>query len=134
MTQSLVNWPYEYIPWHLHSLARNETIDLRKHHPLYSRFGFVLRMDVDAENPYNTFIIEEVQKDENGMASPSISSNGQVRQLTKEEGMALLEQEAQRYLKMSAQEFIDAWEQGQFDDHSDQPDVMYLAMLLPFVK
>jgi hypothetical protein len=60
MTQILVNCPYEYIPWHLHSLARNETSDLRKHHPLCSRFGFVLLMDVDAENPYNTFIIEEV--------------------------------------------------------------------------
>ena len=68
------------------------------------------------------------------MASPSIVPNGQPRQLTKEEGMALLEQEAQRYLNMSAQAFIDAWEEGQFDYHPDQPDIMYLAMLLPFVK
>lgn len=68
------------------------------------------------------------------MSSPSISSNGQVRQLTKAEGMALLEQEARRYLNMSAQEFIDAWEQGQFGDNPDQPDVMYIAMLLPFAQ
>ncbi|ETW93396.1 MAG: hypothetical protein ETSY1_39415 [Candidatus Entotheonella factor] len=68
------------------------------------------------------------------MASPSTSQNGHIRQLTKAEGMALLEQESRRYFNMSAQEFIHAWEQGQFDDNTDQPDVMYVAMLLPFVK
>jgi hypothetical protein len=48
--------------------------------------------------------------------------------------LALLDREAQRYLQMSAEQFIKAWEAGDFDEDPDRPDVMYLVMLLPFAK
>jgi hypothetical protein len=68
------------------------------------------------------------------MATPAHSSNGQIRELTREEGLALLDREARRYLQMSAEQFIKAWEAGDFDEDPDRPDVMYVAMLLPFAK
>ena len=68
------------------------------------------------------------------MATTVHSRNGQIRELTREEGLALLDREARRYLQMSAEEFIRAWEAGEFDDDPDRPDVMYVAMLLPFAQ
>jgi hypothetical protein len=62
------------------------------------------------------------------------SSNGHVKELTQEEGKALLDTAARRYLGMSADEFIQAWESGKFDEDPDRPDVMYVAMLLPLAK
>jgi hypothetical protein len=68
------------------------------------------------------------------MATAPQSSNGHIRELTREEGLALLDQAARRYLDMSADAFIQAWEAGEFDDDPDRPDVMYVAMLLPFAQ
>ena len=62
-----------------------------------------------------------------------ISTNGHI-DLTEEQAYALLDREARRYLGMSAQEFITAWEAGKFDEDPDRPDVMYVAMLLPLVQ
>jgi hypothetical protein len=68
------------------------------------------------------------------MGTTTETTNGQIRELTREEGLALLDREAQRYLHMSAEQFIKAWEAGDFDEDPDRPDVMYVAMLLPFAK
>jgi hypothetical protein len=68
------------------------------------------------------------------MEATTQGTNGQIRELTREEGLALLDREAQRYLHMSAEQFIKAWEAGEFDEDPDRPDVMYVAMLLPFAK
>lgn len=57
-----------------------------------------------------------------------------VSALTEEQAYALLDREAHRYLHMSAQDFILAWNAGKFDEDPDQPDVMYVAMLLPLVQ
>jgi hypothetical protein len=64
---------------------------------------------------------------------PQTTTNGHI-DLTQDEAYALLDREARRYLGMSAQDFIAAWESGQFDRDPDQPDVMYVAMLLPLVQ
>jgi hypothetical protein len=68
------------------------------------------------------------------METTTQGTNGQIRELTREEGLALLDREAQRYLHMRAEQFIKAWEAGDFDEAPDRPDVMYVAMLLPFAK
>jgi hypothetical protein len=68
------------------------------------------------------------------MATTAPTTNGQVRELTREEGLALLDRETRRYLQISAEEFIRAWEAGEFDEDPDRPDVMYVAMLLPFAQ
>jgi hypothetical protein len=53
--------------------------------------------------------------------------------LDRKQGWELLEQHARRYLHMSAREFIDAWDAGTIQD-PDRPEVMRVAMLLPFVR
>ena len=68
------------------------------------------------------------------MSTPTHAANGQVRELTREEGMDLLDRAARQRLQMSGEEFIRAWEAGEFDDDPDRPDVMYVAMLLPFTR
>ena len=54
--------------------------------------------------------------------------------LTEKEASGLFERESQKRLGMSSREFISAWESGGFDDDPDQPDIMYVAMLLPLVN
>lgn len=53
--------------------------------------------------------------------------------LTPEEGWEVLDRQARRYLRMSGEEFIEAWRAGKFDDNPDRPEVMRVAMLLPLV-
>ena len=54
-------------------------------------------------------------------------------ELTREEGWRLLDQEARRYLDMSAAEFIQTWDAGGFPN-PDTPEVLSVATLLPFVR
>ena len=65
------------------------------------------------------------------MAAKATATNGQVHYLTPEEGRALFDRQAHRYLKMSGDEFIRRWDAGEFDDNPDRPEVMRVAMLLP---
>jgi hypothetical protein len=55
-----------------------------------------------------------------------------VREVSAEDGRALLDRAARHYLRMSGDEFAAAWEAGSFDDDPDRPEVMAVAMLLPF--
>lgn len=54
--------------------------------------------------------------------------------LTPEEAHALFDRLARRYLQMSGEEFIRAWDAGEFDQNPDRPAVMRVAMLLPLVR
>ena len=58
---------------------------------------------------------------------------GTIKELSLEEGRKLLDKQARRYLNMSGDDFIKKWEAGEFDDNPDRPEVMEVAMLLPFV-
>lgn len=55
------------------------------------------------------------------------------QELNLDEGWALLEERAQRYLHMSAQDFIRKWDAHEFKD-PDRPEVLRVAMLLSFVR
>lgn len=52
-------------------------------------------------------------------------------ELTQEEGRALLDEVAREYLGMSGDEFLRAWDAGEFDGDADRPEVMRVAMLIP---
>ena len=65
---------------------------------------------------------------------PQVVQDDRIGELTHEEGLALLDRAARRYLHMSAQDFIRAWETGAFDADPDRPEVVYVAMLLPFAQ
>ena len=56
-----------------------------------------------------------------------------VQELTVEEGWALLEDRAQHYLNMSAQEFVRKWDAREFEN-PDRSEILRVAMLLPFVR
>ena len=62
----------------------------------------------------------------------TLQDRAEIRELTVEEGWDLLEKAAQRELNMSAKEFVEGWKIGKFDD-PDEPRIMRVAMLLPFV-
>ena len=58
--------------------------------------------------------------------------DGLVRVLTKEEGRALFDRQARSRINMSGEEFLRAWDAGEFDE--DPESVMFLAMLIPFAR
>ena len=61
--------------------------------------------------------------------------NGSIPELSPEEGWALLDAHARETLGISAAEFARKWDAGEFgDDPDDNPHVMLLASLLPFVR
>jgi hypothetical protein len=60
--------------------------------------------------------------------------NGLVNVLTKEETWEMFDRQARCYFDMSGEEFICAWESGEFDDDPDGPNVMWVAMMIPLVK
>jgi hypothetical protein len=68
------------------------------------------------------------------MRTTTETTNGQIRELTREEARALLDREARRYLGISGEAFIQAWNDGKFDEDPDQPGIMQVAMLLPLVR
>ena len=55
-------------------------------------------------------------------------------ELSREEGRAIFERAAQRYLHMSGDEFRKKWDAKEFGDDPDQPGVMDVAMLLPLAR
>ena len=67
------------------------------------------------------------------MAQAPAKDENVVRELTLEEGWKLVDKQARKHLGMSGKEFVKRWEAGEFDEDPDQPELMRLAMLLPFV-
>jgi len=69
------------------------------------------------------------------MALPKVAEdNRQVRELTLEEGRALVDRLARRHLGMSGEAFMRAWEAGELDEQAERPEVVYMAMLLPLAR
>lgn len=54
-----------------------------------------------------------------------------IRELSEEEWWELLEENARRYLNMSADEFVNAWNEGKFHGKADNEAVLRVAFLLP---
>lgn len=54
-----------------------------------------------------------------------------VQELDAQEGRELLDRQARRYLGISGEEFLEAWEHGELDPDAD-PHVARISMLLPF--
>lgn len=73
-----------------------------------------------------------------GVEQAASRKDGRIRDLTPEEGRELFDRAARYYLDMSGEEFIRKWDAGEFDDPDDRsknpPEVMDVAMLLPFAR
>jgi hypothetical protein len=63
----------------------------------------------------------------------TIETLPEVREVSYEEGMQMLDKQARQYLGMSAEEFLHAWDTGAFPD-PDGPGIMHVAMLIPFAR
>lgn len=50
--------------------------------------------------------------------------------LTREEGLAVIDEHARKYLNMSGEEFLRRWETGDFDD-PDSYEVFRVGILVP---
>jgi hypothetical protein len=57
----------------------------------------------------------------------------EVHELTEDQAWDIVDRRARQYLGMTADDFIRAWEAGEFDDDPDRPEVMRVAILLPLV-
>lgn len=64
---------------------------------------------------------------------PVATAGVDVREASAEEGGAMLDRLARQLLDMSAQDFVRAWDRGDFRD-SEDPAVVRVAMLLPFAR
>ncbi len=62
------------------------------------------------------------------------SERAKCQELSRDEGRALFDRQARYHLGISGDEFIRAWNAGEFDDDPDRPEVMEVVMLLPFAK
>lgn len=56
-----------------------------------------------------------------------------VQEVSLDEGQAMLDAAARLYLSMSGPEFIEAWDEGRFED-PDTLSVQQVAALLPFAR
>ena len=68
------------------------------------------------------------------MAVLEQETDTQIQEVTPEEGRAIVDRAARRNLHMSGEQFLKAWDAGVFDDDPDRPEVMSVAMLLPFAR
>jgi hypothetical protein len=55
-------------------------------------------------------------------------------ELTREEGAALFDQAARRWMGMSGESFLAAWDAGHFRDEAERTEVSKVALLIPFVR
>lgn len=55
-----------------------------------------------------------------------------ISELDHEAGLELLDEAARHYLGVGGEEFMRAWDAGEFDSDPDRPEVVRVAMLLPF--
>lgn len=57
-----------------------------------------------------------------------------VHEATREEGWEILERQARKRLRLSAQEYIDRWDSGEFVNGEEHSEALRVAMFLPFVR
>jgi hypothetical protein len=57
-----------------------------------------------------------------------------IKWLSRSEGWALLDRHARAELGVSAETFIRRWKAGRYAKRACQPEVMRVAMLLPFAR
>ena len=57
-----------------------------------------------------------------------------VETLTVDAGRDLLDREARKYLGISGEEFLAAWDNRAYEGKADTPEVMRLVELIPFAR
>ena len=57
-----------------------------------------------------------------------------VREVDRQDGQALIDENARHYLGISGEEFLRRWDAGEYAQADSDPNVMLVASLLPFVR
>jgi hypothetical protein len=65
-----------------------------------------------------------------------VSKNGlpKIRTLSRSEGLALLDRHARAELGVSGETFMKRWKAGRYASRAGRPEVIRVAMLIPFVR
>lgn len=58
----------------------------------------------------------------------------QIREMSVEEGRQMFDEIARKTVNMSGEEFIQAWESGQFDDQPEVTSISRLVALIPLTR
>lgn len=61
------------------------------------------------------------------------TEDGGIRELSYEEGWALLDERAREFLGIGADEFLHRWDAGEYAN-VDRSEVIHVAMLIPFAR
>ncbi|MBM2813039.1 MAG: hypothetical protein HW416_3798 [Chloroflexi bacterium] len=62
----------------------------------------------------------------------AVSQKIEVETVDEKEGLRILDEAAQRYLHISGEEFLIAWDAGKY--HEDTPEIMCVAMLIHLAR
>ena len=57
-----------------------------------------------------------------------------LEEITPEQGLVMLDEQARTRLGMTGEEFLRAWDSGQFQNGAESPEVTSVALLLPFAR
>jgi hypothetical protein len=69
------------------------------------------------------------------MATPVEDTRNQAQVLSPEKRRAFFDQQARALMGLSGAEFLRRWDAGEFEavaDDPDHPEIMHLALLIPF--
>lgn len=66
------------------------------------------------------------------MAIADQEADVRAREVSPEEGRAIFDEAARRYLGISGEEFLRRWDAGEYRGEADRPGVLDVAMLIPF--
>jgi hypothetical protein len=64
----------------------------------------------------------------------TIETPTEVQQVDEDDARAVFDEQARQNLNMSGEEFLQAWDAGEFDADPDRPEVMRVVFLLPLVR
>lgn len=65
------------------------------------------------------------------MPLPAETHVPEPQEISAEDILAMVDEQARELLGMSGEEFVEAWRSGKFDDEPERSDVMRVALLLP---
>ncbi len=66
--------------------------------------------------------------------STPVSTNDRIKVISQKEYREILDELARQYVNMSGDEFIEAWESGEFDNQREFPGLMEMVMMIPLTR
>ena len=89
-----------------------------------------------AAEPSTRFAVPAADSDPGGLDMSLLSAGAdiEVREITRKQSWAALDEETRRYLGINAEEFARRYNTGEYDDPDDDPRIMRLGFHLEFLQ